>query len=84
LVPARKRGIAPIRGGGAEHLADPEFRGVVALVISFTAIAPLSLSQSLAVVLGADLGSTITVQILSFRIDQYAFLFVSAGVMLFL
>ncbi|HEU5361625.1 MAG TPA: Na/Pi cotransporter family protein [Candidatus Deferrimicrobiaceae bacterium] len=57
---------------------------VVAMVISFAEIAPLPLSQSLAVVLGADLGSTVTVQILSFRIYQYAFLVVSAGVILFL
>ena len=57
---------------------------VVAMVISFAEIAPLPLSQSLAVVLGADLGSTVTVQILSFRIYQYAFFAVSAGVILFL
>ena len=57
---------------------------VVALVISFAEIAPLALSQSLAVVLGADLGSTVTVQILSFRIYQYAFLVISVGVIFFL
>lgn len=57
---------------------------VVALIISFAEIAPLPLSQSLAVVLGADLGSTVTVQILSFRIYQYALLVVSVGVILFL
>ncbi|HJX74533.1 MAG TPA: Na/Pi cotransporter family protein [Candidatus Deferrimicrobiaceae bacterium] len=55
---------------------------VVAMVVSFTEIAPLSLPQSLAVVLGADLGSTVTIQILSFRIYQYAFLVVSIGVIL--
>ncbi len=57
---------------------------VVALVISFAEVAPLPLAQSLAVVLGADLGTTITVQILSFRIYQHAFVVVSAGVILFL
>lgn len=57
---------------------------VVAMVVSFTEIAPLSLPQSLAVVLGADLGSTVTVQILSFRIYQHAFLVVSIGVILYL
>ena len=55
---------------------------VVAMVVSFTEIAPFSLPHSLAVVLGADLGSTVTVQILSFRIYQYAFLVVSIGVIL--
>ena len=57
---------------------------VVAMVVSFTEIAPLSLPHSLAVVLGADLGSTVTVQILSFRIYRYAFLVVSVGVILYL
>src|SRR3990170_1503813 len=57
---------------------------VVAMVISFAEIAPLSLTHSLAVVLGADLGSTVTVQILSFRIYQYAFLVISAGGILYL
>src|SRR3990170_817936 len=55
---------------------------VVAMVVSFTEIAPLSLPHSLAVVLGADLGSTVTIQILSFRIYEYAFLVVSVGVIL--
>lgn len=57
---------------------------VVTLLISFAQVAPLPLAQSLAVVLGADLGSTVTVQILSFRIYQYAFLVIAAGAALFL
>ncbi len=57
---------------------------VVALLISFAQIAPLPLAQSLAVVLGADLGSTLTVQILSFRIHQYALIVLSVGVALYL
>jgi phosphate:Na+ symporter len=57
---------------------------VVTLLISFTQVAPLPLAQSLAVVLGADLGSTLTVQILSFRIYHYAFLVIAAGAALFL
>ena len=57
---------------------------VVTLLISFAEIAPLPLAQSLAVVLGADLGSTLTVQVLSFRIHQYALVVLSAGVALHL
>jgi len=57
---------------------------VVTLLISFAEIAPLPLAQSLAVVLGADLGSTLTVQILSFRIHQYALFVLSVGVALYL
>ena len=75
------------RGFGAGVLSTSLIQSsgaVVALIISFAEIAPLPLSQSLAVVLGADLGSTVTVQILSFRIYQHAFLVISAGVILFL
>ncbi len=75
------------RGFGAGVLSTALIQSsgaVVALIISFAEIAPLPLAQSLAVVLGADLGSTVTVQILSFRIYQHAFLVISAGVVLFL
>jgi phosphate:Na+ symporter len=57
---------------------------VVTLLISFAEIAPLPLAQSLSIVLGADLGSTLTVQVLSFRIHQYAFPVLSAGILLHL
>jgi phosphate:Na+ symporter len=57
---------------------------VVTLLISFAEIAPLPLAQSLSIVLGADLGSTLTVQVLSFRIHRYAFPVLSAGILLYL
>jgi phosphate:Na+ symporter len=57
---------------------------VVTLLISFAEISPLPLAQSLSIVLGADLGSTLTVQVLSFRVYQYAFPVLSAGILLFL
>jgi phosphate:Na+ symporter len=57
---------------------------VVTLLITFTEISPLPLAQSLSVVLGADLGSTLTVQVLSFRIYQYAIHVLSAGILLIL
>jgi phosphate:Na+ symporter len=78
-------GGGKIRAFGAGVLSTTLIQSsgaVVAMIVSFTEIAPLSLPQSLAVVLGADLGSTVTVQILSFRIYQYAFLVVSFGVIL--
>jgi phosphate:Na+ symporter len=57
---------------------------VVTLLISFAQISPLPLAQSLSIVLGADLGSTLTVQVLSFRIYQYAFPVLSVGILLYL
>jgi phosphate:Na+ symporter len=72
-------------GAGAVGTALLQSSGaVVTLLISFAEIAPLSLAQSLSIVLGADLGSTLTVQVLSFRIYQYAFPVLSAGILLYL
>lgn len=72
-------------GAGALGTAVVQSSGaIVTLLISFTRILPLPLAQSLTVVLGADLGSTLTVQILSFRIYRYAFLVIAAGTGLFL
>jgi phosphate:Na+ symporter len=67
-------GTAAIQSSGA----------LVTLLISFGHVATLPLARSLAIVLGADLGSTLTVQILSFRIYLYAFPVLSLGVVLFL
>jgi phosphate:Na+ symporter len=57
---------------------------VVTLLVSFAEISPLPLVQSLSVVLGADLGSTLIVQVLSFRIYTYAFPVLSSGIFLYL
>ena len=57
---------------------------LVTLVISFAHVATLPLARSLGIVLGADIGSTLTVQVLSFRVHQFAFPVLSAGVFLYL
>jgi phosphate:Na+ symporter len=57
---------------------------LVTLLISFGDVATLPLAKSLTIVLGADLGSTLTVQVLSFRIYRFAFPVLSVGVALFL
>jgi phosphate:Na+ symporter len=57
---------------------------LVTLLISFGHVATLPLSQSLIIILGADLGATLTVQLLSFRIYLLAFPVLSVGIALFL
>ena len=57
---------------------------VVALLVSFAEISPLPLTQSLYAVLGADIGSTVIVQVLSFRVYRFAFPVVSLGGLLYL
>lgn len=52
---------------------------VTVLVVGLAASGALALEQSLAVVLGAAVGTTVTVQLLSFNPEGYALLGVAAG-----
>lgn len=54
----------------------------IGLLVSLASAGLLSLSQSLGVILGADIGTTITVQLLAFRIFDYALVGVFLGLML--
>ncbi len=49
------------------------------MLVNFTSTGIMSLSQALAVALGAGIGTTITVQIISFKVSTYALLLVAAG-----
>lgn len=49
------------------------------LVVGFISAGLLSLVQSVGVILGADIGTTITVQIIAFNIQEYSLLLVAAG-----
>lgn len=52
-----------------------------AMLIGFVNAGLINLRQSMGVMLGADIGTTITVQLLSFRIFDYAILFVGIGIL---
>lgn len=54
----------------------------IALVVGFTSSAVLTLPQAMAIILGADVGTTITVQLLATHISDYALLFVIIGFIL--
>ena len=49
------------------------------LVVGFISAGLMSLSQSIGVILGADIGTTITAQIIAFKVTQYALVLVAAG-----
>ncbi|MGQ9677913.1 MAG: Na/Pi cotransporter family protein [bacterium] len=55
---------------------------VTCLLISLASSGLITLTQSLGVLLGADIGTTITVQLLSFKIFEYALLVVFFGFLL--
>lgn len=49
------------------------------LLISFVSAGLLSVSQSVGVILGANIGTTITAQLIAFQLSGYALLLVAAG-----
>ncbi|MBL7008240.1 MAG: Na/Pi cotransporter family protein [Planctomycetes bacterium] len=49
------------------------------LVVGFISAGLMSLSQAVGVILGADIGTTITAQIIAFKITHYALLLVAIG-----
>lgn len=55
-----------------------------AMMVSFANAGIIYLSQALGVILGSDIGTTLTVQLIAFRIFDYALLFVMLGFVLFI
>ena len=49
------------------------------LVVGFVSAGLMTLSQSVGVILGANIGTTITAQIIAFKVTQYALLMITAG-----
>lgn len=52
------------------------------LVVGFVTAGIMTLSQSIGVIMGANIGSTVTAQILAFNVSKYALLPVAAGFLL--
>jgi phosphate:Na+ symporter len=55
-----------------------------AMMVSFANAGLISLSQAMGVILGSDIGTTLTVQLIAFRIFDYALLIVAVGFVLFI
>lgn len=52
------------------------------LVVGFISAGLMSFSQSIGIIMGANIGSTMTAQIIAFKVTQYALLLVGSGFML--
>ncbi|MFL5263871.1 MAG: Na/Pi cotransporter family protein [Anaeromyxobacteraceae bacterium] len=52
---------------------------VTVMLVGFAASSLMTLTQAMAVVLGADIGTTITVQLIAFRVSGYALAIVASG-----
>ena len=49
------------------------------LVVGFISAGVLSVSQSIGIIMGANIGTTITAQIIAFKVTQYAMLLIAGG-----
>lgn len=49
------------------------------LVVGFITAGLMSLSQSIGVIMGANIGSTVTAQLIAFKVTKYALLMIAAG-----
>lgn len=49
------------------------------LVVGFESAGLMSLSQSIGVIIGANIGTTISAQMVAFKISDYAMLFIGIG-----
>lgn len=54
----------------------------IIMLVSFVGAGLLSLSATMGVILGADIGTTITVQLITFKIYDYAIVFAGIGILL--
>ena len=52
------------------------------MLVGFVTAGLMSLSQAIGVILGADIGTTITAQIVAFKVTKYALLLVASGFLL--
>ena len=72
------RFAALLTGAGATALIQSSTATTI-MVIGFVQAGLLSLHQAMGIILGADIGTTFTVQLLAFHIYDYALLFVGVG-----
>ncbi len=74
----KSRVLGLLSGAGVTAIIQSSTATTVMLV-GFAASGVLTLAQAMAVLLGADVGTTITVQLLSFRLSNYALLLAFIG-----
>ena len=74
----QNRIIALVIGAGITMLIQSSSATTVMLV-SFVQAGLMSFTQSLGVILGADIGTTVTAQLIAFKLTDYALLMIAAG-----
>jgi phosphate:Na+ symporter len=79
LISNRFKGIAV---GALATITLQSSSATTVMLVSFASAGLITLLQGLSLILGADIGTTFTVQIIAFRISDYALLIVTIGFLL--
>ena len=73
------RPIIGILGGAGITALIQSSSGTTVMVVGFVNAGLMTLKQAISVVIGANIGTTITAQIIAFKIDAYAFPAIGIG-----
>jgi len=79
LISNRYKGIAV---GALSTFTLQSSSATTVMLVSFASVGLISLTQSLGLILGADIGTTFTVQLIAFRVADYALLMITIGFLL--
>ena len=79
LTSATRTRLSAVSSGALATALLQSSSATTLMVIGFVSAGLMTFRQSLGVILGADIGTTLTVQILAFRIQDLALLLVAAG-----
>ncbi len=75
---ARSRLLAVLSGAGVTAIIQSS-AATTLMLIGFVSAGLMGFRQTLGVILGADIGTTVTVQLIAFRVTDYALLLVGLG-----
>ena len=68
--------------GAGVTMAIQSSSATTVMTVSFVEAGLMTLTQAIGVIMGANIGTTITGQILAFKIKDFAYLFVMVGILL--
>lgn len=77
--PAYKNPILGVLAGALTTAVLQSSSATTVMTIGFVSAGLMSLPQAISIILGANIGTTMTAQIIAFKISDYIYLFIFAG-----
>ena len=79
LISNRFKGVAV---GALSTVTLQSSSATTVMLVSFASVGLITLLQSMSIILGANIGTTVTVQLIAFRVSDYALLIITIGFLL--